>query len=93
MHHFFEKGQIDKAHWLIGQGLDVMARNVNGDTPLHLASKHGHIAIAKWFVQFADNKDPRNFNSETPLNLALSNGHIELTRMLVENGCNITNNR
>ena len=62
--------------------------DVNGVTPLHLASSHGHLAIVKFLLLFLSDKNPksgRHWNERTPLHAAAIEGHLHIIKCLLEN--------
>jgi len=55
-------------------GADVNAKDNYGMTPLHIASRKGHIDVVKLLGGLGADIDPRNDLNETPLHFAAGNG-------------------
>jgi serine/threonine-protein phosphatase 6 regulatory ankyrin repeat subunit B len=55
-------------------------------TPLHWASKRGHMELARLFVNPAANLAAKTTDGWTPLHLASENGHLEVVQLLLERG-------
>ena len=60
----------------------------DGLTPLHLASRQGHLDIARFLVEHSANVAAQDQGGSTPLHLASERGHLDLARLLVEHGAN-----
>ena len=68
---------------------DVNSRNFNnGLTPLHLASREGHLDVARNLVEHGANAAAQDQFGSTPLHEASERGHLGLARFLVEHGAN-----
>lgn len=63
------KRNDELARWLIGNGANVNARDVVGDTPLHKAAWKGHLAVVKVLLAH-DASVTTNRNGLTPLGCA-----------------------
>ncbi|KAI9740166.1 MAG: Ankyrin-2 [Cirrosporium novae-zelandiae] len=56
------------------------------NTPLHLASERGHLAVTKHLISYhASVNNPNKFN-ETPLHMASKNGFLGVVDFLIESG-------
>ena len=59
-------------------------------TPLHQASKHGHLKAARMLIDHDADVMAQDEDMETPLHLASQGGHVEVTRMLIECGAGVS---
>lgn len=76
---------------LLQHGAAVDARNADGDTPLCLAAKLGHIATARLLLEHGANPRVKNNAGETPLWLAVARNCVAIARMLAEKGVTLDN--
>jgi ankyrin repeat protein len=60
---------------LLDLGLDPNVADVDGEMPLHLATKAGDVEIVEALLQAEADVHARNFDAETPLDAALSQPH------------------
>ena len=61
-----------------------------GSTPLHLATRRGHIAIALMLVHAGCNIDALDHAHETPLHPAAMEGLLPIVQTLCAFGCQVT---
>ena len=59
---------------------DVNHSDYNGITPLHIASKFGHLEICKFLCKYVMDKNALDNNGKTPLDLAVSERNWEIVR-------------
>ena len=89
-----EEGNLDELREVFNNYSNILnqIKNINDQTALHIASKHGHIEIVKHLTE--------NFNSvininitdkrrKTPLHFASENGHADIVKYLLSKGTNI----
>ena len=57
-------------------------------TPLHLASREGHLHIAWFLIQYGANGAYQDGDGSSPVHLAFFNGHLKLAQLLVEHCAN-----
>lgn len=80
-----EKGFSTAATLLLRKGADIMTRDAQRNTPLHLASSGNHLSLVKLLLQEGADLEARNILGDTPLNCSA----FEAARFLVESGANI----
>jgi ankyrin repeat protein len=81
---------LEKIEVMIKSGLvDLKAKNEDGETPLHLASRDNSIAIAKLLIERGADVDAKGNGGWTPLHLATANNHTEIAKLLIELGADV----
>jgi ankyrin repeat protein len=69
---------------------DVNARGFsNKVTPLHLASRHGHVGVARVLLEHGADVMAQDEDMLTPLHLASGRGHVDVVRVLLDADVNI----
>ena len=53
-----------------------------GNTPLHLATTHGHLEVCRLILKNTSDCSPENNFGKTPLEFAHKNGHTEVCKFL-----------
>ena len=88
--NFFDacsKGDVELVNEYISKSKDVLflvnQKNTFKQTPLHIASSHGHLEIVKILVENDANVNVLNYKKMTPLHLSSMFGYIELTNFLL----------
>ena len=82
-------------HSIIGFLVIEHAQNVHfrgstdDSTPLHVASKCGHVKAASMLIEHGANLEALNSYKQTPLYLAVVEGHVEVVRMLIGHGADV----
>ena len=71
---------------------DVNARGFFDEvTPLHLASRDGHVEVARVLLQNGADVNARDISKWTPLRQALDDkGHVEVALVLLEHGADVS---
>ena len=59
-------------------------------TPLHLASKYGHVTAADILIERGADLSAQDKYGKTPLHLALEKEQVEIARILIECGADLT---
>ena len=71
----------------IEQSQDVHSQRFDDRlTPLHLASKEGHLGVARILIEHGADAAAKDNLGSTPLHRASESGYVELARFLVEHG-------
>src|SRR6266851_5397235 len=70
---------------------DIHSRHVDDNsTPLHLASREGHVDAARILVGHGADVTAQDKSGWSPLHQALARSHVELARILVGRGADVT---
>ena len=70
---------------------DVHSRGFDDEsTPLHLASRMGHLEVARLLVEHGADVTVENQYGRTPLHWAVQDGGSDVVRFLVEHGADVT---
>jgi len=94
LHGAVTSGDIDEVKRLISEGAGINAKNMNGETPLHIASAQGREPIVKLLITEGADLNAQNQNGEIPLHLAASRGDKDMAALLIANSADInTKNR
>lgn len=82
-------GHVDVVLLLLQHGARRLP-NTNGEYPIHLAAREGHVELCRILVAQPDSqKDtPDKYNEWTPLVHAARHGHDACVQVLLEAGCN-----
>lgn len=78
-------GSIKVVHWLAEKGANVHARDINGNTPCHLAAQYGRAESFNCLLNHGASVIIKNNRDETPLDVAKRSGHPLLIAKAVEN--------
>ena len=74
-------GNLDLCKLLIEEyKADVNLSDINGITPLHIASYFGHLEVCKLLCKHVTDKNPLDNTGKTPLDLAFSERKWKITR-------------
>lgn len=83
------EGRAETIKNLIAQGGDINARNMRGQSPLHLAVKQGNSDVVQILLESGAEVDVVETDSGcTSLHYAASLGHVDLCESLVRYGAN-----
>ena len=77
---------------IIERSQDVHSRGftTSNETPLHMASKRGHLKAARMLIDHDADVMAQDKDMKTPLHLALQGGQVEVARMLIEHSADVT---
>ena len=86
-------GDKERVLRLIREGADVNVKNLLGETPLHLASRHdGHVKVVKLLLEKGLDVNVTNSSGHTPLHIASSYSKVDLVKLLLEKGADVNAN-
>ncbi|XP_048520177.1 uncharacterized protein LOC109544510 isoform X2 [Dendroctonus ponderosae] len=88
--HFAASGaSLNVVKFVIEQQLCVDVKDVNNQSPLHIAATHGNKIIVDFFIRETDiHVDVVDNAHKTPLHFASANGHNDIVEILVKNHAN-----
>jgi ankyrin repeat protein len=83
--HEAAQRNLDTVQLLVEHGADVRGRDMNGNTPLHLAVRAGKTDVVKFLVeQWPEGTRETNERQATPLRLAAAAREVDLAKFLVK---------
>ena len=68
---------------------NTIAYSYSNDSPLHIASKYGHLCIIDYLIRNSYDINGKNDNESTPLHIASQNGFRWVIESLVNNGAEL----
>ena len=74
---------------LLQKGADVKTQDAKGNTPLHLAARHGFDRLVAMFLASGANVNLLNSDSESPLFLAAVKAHLPTLQLLLDAGARV----
>ena len=77
-------GCIEAAQLLLEANADQDTPDINGATPLQLASQEGHLEVAQLLLEAKADKHEADKHGRTPILTASQHGHLEVARLLLE---------
>src|SRR4029077_4352249 len=72
--------------WLLAQGAEVNAGDLDGVTPLHQAANLSNITLVKILLDHSANIHARTAKNRTPLHWAAVGGDLNTVKFLLEKG-------
>lgn len=85
-----QKKQNDVVKMMIEKGANINVKNLNGQTPLHVAILTNNIEIAKYLIEKGADLNIKDCKGQTPLYLAILKNNVEIAKLLIKKGANIT---
>ena len=87
LHIAAEKDLLEAAKWLINEGADLEAKDVNGLTPLHRAAWKDSVDVAHLLIDRGAKVNAKeNIFGWTPLHWAASWNGLKVAQLLIDNG-------
>ena len=78
-------GEEEVTEWLLSHGADPSAVSpIDGRTPLHAASAHGHVAVVARLLSAGANSTKRDEEGLTPAEVAHAATHLDVVRVFLE---------
>jgi uncharacterized protein len=79
-------GDLDQIKRHLYWGTNINRAGVDGDYPLHVAAKQGHVVVVEELLKHGAATDVRDANARTPLQAALMAGKARTARILFLQG-------
>jgi len=86
LHFAAAAGDRDAAKALLGQKVDVNAREAWEETPLHFAARSGHVELCKLLLGHGAEIDATGFSGETPLVVGAKSSQEAVCQLLLLHG-------
>ena len=74
---------------LLDKGIFIDDEDMQGNTALLFAARHGHEQMVKILLERGARVDVKNRSGSTPLKSAAANGHISIVKLLLKHGADI----
>jgi len=72
---------------LLAHGADPNCEDMDGDTPLMIASSNDHVDVVKLLIESGSDVDLRSERNRTALHMAVWNQRSRITKLLLRAGC------
>jgi RNA polymerase sigma factor (sigma-70 family) len=79
-------GQLDVVEMMLVDGVDVNARDEEGQTLLHWAARQGNLEVVEFLLKHGADGSQTDHNGKTPLQTAQANGNQAIIRLLQHQG-------
>ena len=86
LHNAAWRGDLELVRFLVENGADIDAKDVDGETPLHWAARQGHLAVVQYLVEQRADVNATNDHGTTPRALAAQGGHTDVVAYLRSKG-------
>ena len=77
-----ERDRSEFVQFLVNIGIDVNSQSFSGDTPLHDASRMGHLDAVQALLDLGAKRSIKNKYGRSPLSVAKLNGQLQAAKML-----------
>ncbi|MGC9057983.1 MAG: ankyrin repeat domain-containing protein [Candidatus Micrarchaeia archaeon] len=84
-----KSGDLARIKELLNMGADVNAKDNDGETPAHWATRNGHLEPLKVLIENGADVNAKDNDGWTPAHWATRNGHLEPLKVLIENGADV----
>ena len=81
-----EAGHKEMVKWLVGKGVELEARDLDGWTALLSGSQNGHVAVVEILLSAKADVNATSAEGQSCLALACQNGHMRLAKYFVQAG-------
>ena len=82
------KAEIAKE--LLKEGVDINAKDCDGETVLHSAVRNGHLVTLKELLQHGANINLNSsFDGNSPFHIAIEKGYVNIVRLILDFGINL----
>lgn len=88
LHIAADRGNVQRIHTLLRHGVDLEARDLDGNTPLMLAVSAEELEAVNRLLEAGADITTQNYVGDTPLHLAALNADPDLTARLLEADAN-----
>lgn len=89
LHEFAKAGNKAEVKRLIGENVELDAKNESGQTPLFLAVNNGKKDVVELLLASGANVNAVDINGLTVLSLACENGFLDLVKLLIKRGAGV----
>eukprot|EP00730_Choanoeca_flexa_P005154 TRINITY_DN11889_c0_g1_i5.p1 TRINITY_DN11889_c0_g1~~TRINITY_DN11889_c0_g1_i5.p1 ORF type:complete len:1155 (+),score=258.36 TRINITY_DN11889_c0_g1_i5:48-3512(+) len=86
LHVACQRGELEIARWLLGNGADCQQETTLGRTALHYAAQYCHSSIVELLILYGASVQAQDDAGYTPLHSAAANGHTTPSLLLLEHG-------
>ncbi len=90
LHFAANGGHMELVRYLLSEGADINAQDLDGDTPLHWVTYKPKPAVAEILIKNGADLNIKNRNRRTPIFVAVRDvRNIELVRLFLSNNANL----
>lgn len=89
IHMAAEMGVSRQVKRFLDKGIDINAKNKEGETPLHLAMFYGGKSLVEFLITNGAQVNAKANNGETPLHIAAHGNDVEMITILLKYGADI----
>jgi ankyrin repeat protein len=86
LYRAIQDGNLNQIQRHLYWGTDLNQRDPAGDTPLHVAARHGEVVITQTLLEGGARAELLDRRGRTPLYVALREGKTEVAQLLIRRG-------